>query len=183
MRPDRSAVDHLDVAVVCDRYGIHQQVPHTCFPPSHETVVAGGARAVSLRQVTPRCTRPKHPEDAVHTRRSSTRATPRGLLDRSGAMTRHSKSVKSYRLMPILSQHTSRYEHHRSPFGRSSRSIGRIKLFCRHVHSYKTFLPPGGSERLRVDIEPFGEVSKSWLIAQTTNGFRRIGFSRVDANM
>src|SRR5262245_14910187 len=38
------------------------------------------------------------------TRRSSTRGTPRGLLGRSGAITRHSKSVRSYRLMHMLNQ-------------------------------------------------------------------------------
>src|SRR5262249_34946720 len=38
------------------------------------------------------------------TRRSSTRGTPRGLLGRSGSITRHSKSVRSYRLMHMLNQ-------------------------------------------------------------------------------
>src|SRR5262245_52054488 len=38
------------------------------------------------------------------TRRSSTRGTPRGFLGRSGAITRHSKSVRSYRLMHMLNQ-------------------------------------------------------------------------------
>ena len=37
------------------------------------------------------------------TRRSSTRGTPCGLLGSSGSITRHSKSVRSYRLMPVLS--------------------------------------------------------------------------------
>src|SRR5262249_36524122 len=38
------------------------------------------------------------------TRRSSTRGTPRRLLGRSGAITRHSKSVRPYRLMHMLNQ-------------------------------------------------------------------------------
>ena len=36
------------------------------------------------------------------TRRSSTRGTPRGLLGKSGSITCHSKSVRSYRLMQSL---------------------------------------------------------------------------------
>src|SRR5690606_7948997 len=38
------------------------------------------------------------------TRRSSTRGTPLGLLGSSDSITRHSKSVRSYRLMPMLNQ-------------------------------------------------------------------------------
>src|SRR3546814_17899072 len=38
------------------------------------------------------------------TRLSSTRGTPRGLLGSSGSITHHSKSVRSYRLMPTLNQ-------------------------------------------------------------------------------
>jgi len=37
--------------------------------------------------------------ELISTRRSSTRGTPRGLLGSSGLITRHSKSVRSYRLM------------------------------------------------------------------------------------
>ena len=45
--------------------GVHHPIPHACFPPSNEAVAAGGARAVTLRQVAPRRTRTQHPEDAV----------------------------------------------------------------------------------------------------------------------
>ena len=62
---DGGAVDHLDVAVVRGGDGVHQPVPDTCLPPSHEAVVAGGAWAVALRQVAPRRTGSQHPEDAV----------------------------------------------------------------------------------------------------------------------
>ena len=65
MDPNGGAVDHLDVAVVRDGDGVHQPVPHARLPPSHEAVVTGGAWAIALRQVTPRCTRPQYPEDAV----------------------------------------------------------------------------------------------------------------------
>lgn len=59
------AVDHLDSAIVRGGDGIHQSVPHACLSPSHEAVVAGGARAVALGQVAPRRSRRQHPEDAV----------------------------------------------------------------------------------------------------------------------
>jgi hypothetical protein len=65
VRPDGSAVDHLDVAIVRGADGVHQPVPYARLSPSVEAVVAGGARAIALRQVTPRCTRAQHPEDAV----------------------------------------------------------------------------------------------------------------------
>src|SRR5215207_10662010 len=42
-------------------------------------------------------------------RRSSTRGTPRGLLGSSGSITRHSKSVRSYRLMQMLSQGSTQW--------------------------------------------------------------------------
>jgi hypothetical protein len=59
------AVDHLDVAIVRGSDGVHEAVPHACLSPPHEAVVAGGARAVALRQVTPRCAGTQHPEDAI----------------------------------------------------------------------------------------------------------------------
>src|SRR3954453_23697223 len=43
------------------------------------------------------------------TRRSSTRGTPRGLLGSSGSRTLHSKSVRSYRLMPMLNQGSTQW--------------------------------------------------------------------------
>lgn len=65
MGANGGAVDHLDVAIVRGGDGIHQPVPHACLPPSYEAVVAGGARAIALGQVTPRRTRAQPPEDAV----------------------------------------------------------------------------------------------------------------------
>lgn len=65
VRPDRGTVDHLDVAVVRCADGVHQSVPYARLPPSIEAVLAGGARAVTLRRVAPWRTRPQHPEDAV----------------------------------------------------------------------------------------------------------------------
>ena len=62
---DGGTVDHLNFAVVRGGDGVHQPVPHARFPPSHEAVVAGGARAIALGQVAPWRPGPKHPEDAV----------------------------------------------------------------------------------------------------------------------
>lgn len=59
------AVDHLDSAIVEDGDGVHQPVPYACLPPSREAIVARGARAVALGQVTPWRTGPQYPEDAV----------------------------------------------------------------------------------------------------------------------
>lgn len=51
VRPDRSASDHLNGAVLRSADGFHHPIPHIHLPPSHEAVVAGGARAVALLQV------------------------------------------------------------------------------------------------------------------------------------
>src|SRR6266542_5729751 len=52
--------------------------PHTpAPPPADESVVAGGVRAIAIRQITPWCAGAHHPEDAVedtsivHTRHAS----------------------------------------------------------------------------------------------------------------
>lgn len=65
MGANGSAVDHLDVAIVQGGDGVHHPIPHAGLPPSHEAVVAGGARTVAFGQVTPWRTRSKHPENAV----------------------------------------------------------------------------------------------------------------------
>jgi len=59
------AVDHLNVAVMGGRDGVHQPVPYVCLSPPHEAVIAGGAWTIALGQVAPWCTGPEHPEDAV----------------------------------------------------------------------------------------------------------------------
>ncbi len=65
MRPDRSAVDHLDLPVVGGAYRVHQAIPDARFPPANETVVAGRARTVALGQIAPWRTRAQDPKDAV----------------------------------------------------------------------------------------------------------------------
>lgn len=65
MGANGGTVDHLDLAVVRCADGVHQPIPHAHLPPSIEAVVAGGARAVALRQVAPGRTGAQHPENAV----------------------------------------------------------------------------------------------------------------------
>src|SRR5262249_50868263 len=65
MGTNGSAVDHLDVAVVCGGDGVHHPTPYTRLPPPHEAVVAGSARAVPLWQITPRRAGSQHPKNAV----------------------------------------------------------------------------------------------------------------------
>ena len=65
MGADGCAVDHLNVTIMCGGDGVHHPIPHSGLSPSHEAVVASGARAIAVRQVAPRCTGSQHPEDAV----------------------------------------------------------------------------------------------------------------------
>ncbi len=65
VRPDGSAVDHLDVAVIGDRDRIHHTIPKPGLPPSYKAVVAGGSRAIAFGQIAPRRTGSQHPKDAV----------------------------------------------------------------------------------------------------------------------
>ena len=97
-RPDDRAVDHLDVGIFSMRDGSQDPVPDARTSPSHEAVVAGRVRAVSLWPVAPRRSRPQHPKDAIQNRMSSKRGTPRGLQGRIGSMRRHSASVRALRI-------------------------------------------------------------------------------------
>lgn len=45
--------------------GVHHPIPDACFSPSDETIVAGGAWSVALRQITPRGAGAQHPKDTV----------------------------------------------------------------------------------------------------------------------
>jgi hypothetical protein len=75
-----------------------------------------GDRAKARRIVAPR-------RCPFRTRRSSTRGTPRGLFGSSGSITRHSKSVRSYRLILILNQNLARYGSGLSANAESARGI------------------------------------------------------------
>ena len=65
VRPDGSAVDHLDVTVMGGSDGVHHPVPDASFAPPYEAVVAGGAWAIALWEVAPWRAGTQHPEDAV----------------------------------------------------------------------------------------------------------------------
>jgi hypothetical protein len=65
MDANNRGVDHLHLTVMGFGDGIHEAVPHTCFPPSDKAIVARGSWAVSLWQIAPRRTGSQHPEDAV----------------------------------------------------------------------------------------------------------------------
>ena len=58
-------VDHLDIAVVGLRDGVHEPIPMAGLAPAVEAIVAGRVGAVALRQIAPRRARAQHPEDAV----------------------------------------------------------------------------------------------------------------------
>ena len=62
MNANNGGVDHLHCFMGFGD-GIHETVSHPCFSPSDEAAVAGCAKAIALRQVTPRSTRSKHPEE------------------------------------------------------------------------------------------------------------------------
>lgn len=65
MDANNGGVDHLHLAIMGFGDGVHEAVPHTCFPPSDEAVVTGGAWSTPLGQVAPWRTRSQHPENAV----------------------------------------------------------------------------------------------------------------------
>jgi hypothetical protein len=77
MGTDYRAVDHLHLSIVPMRDGSQDTIPDACATPTHEPFVAGGIGAVTLGQITPWCSRPQDPKDAVqdtpviHTRDTS----------------------------------------------------------------------------------------------------------------
>ena len=65
MDPDTGGVDYHDVAIVALGNLGQKAIPVSGLAPSHKAIVAGGMRAVALRNVGPGRARPKAPEDAV----------------------------------------------------------------------------------------------------------------------
>lgn len=55
----------MEVAIMCGRNGVHHPIPDPSLAPSHEAIVASGARAIEFRQVAPWRTGSQHPEDPV----------------------------------------------------------------------------------------------------------------------
>ena len=78
-------VYHLHGRVVSDGKCVHDPPPHSSPSPPDETVVAGGAWAVAIRQI-----RHGAPDLPLRTRQSSTRRTPRALFANIGLMAAHS---------------------------------------------------------------------------------------------
>ena len=62
---DTGRVDHDDVTIVGRRNGFEKPIPYPRFPPAHEAVVAGGRRAIALRDFRPGRARSKPPKDAI----------------------------------------------------------------------------------------------------------------------
>lgn len=65
MNADTGRVDHDDVTILGRRDGFEKPIPYSGFAPAHKAVVAGGRRAIALRNFRPGRTRSKPPEDAI----------------------------------------------------------------------------------------------------------------------
>jgi hypothetical protein len=83
-------VDHLDGRIVSGGKCVHNPSPYSGPSPPDETVVAGGAWAIAIRQIAPWCAGSQHQQMPLRTRRSSTRGTPRALFGNIGLMVAHS---------------------------------------------------------------------------------------------
>ncbi len=58
-------VDHLHRGIMCGGQCVHDACPDSCPPPTNEPIVAGRTRAIDVRKIAPRRTRPQYPEDAI----------------------------------------------------------------------------------------------------------------------
>src|SRR5271170_7808971 len=65
MYADNGCVDHLDCRIMRGSERSHDLSPDASPSPTNEAVVAGGVRAVAVREITPRRARPQDPKDAV----------------------------------------------------------------------------------------------------------------------
>lgn len=65
MRPDGSAVEHLDVAVIGGSDDIRHPIQNARDPPAHEAIVVSGARTISFGQVAPFSAGSQHLKDAI----------------------------------------------------------------------------------------------------------------------
>jgi hypothetical protein len=69
--------DHLDGRIMSGSKCVHDPLPYSGPSPPDETVVAGGAWTVTIRQIAPWCAGSQHPADTVegtsivHTRHAS----------------------------------------------------------------------------------------------------------------
>ena len=95
--PDGGTVDHHQFAVESLRDRRQKPIPHTCFAPANEAVVAGGVRTIALGNICPgaACAKaPQYPVDhsAIIDTRHAAWLVGKQRLDHN-----HSKSVSSKR--------------------------------------------------------------------------------------
>jgi hypothetical protein len=83
-------VYHLDGRIMSGGKCVHDPPPHSGPSPPDETVVAGGAWTVTIRQIAPWCAGSQHPADAVEDTSIVPRRTPRALFGNIGLMAAHS---------------------------------------------------------------------------------------------
>lgn len=102
MRPDSGIVDHLDVTAVYSAIASISRFQTPAFLPVHGAVVPGCSWPIALGRVAPWRPQTQHPEDAVQYTPviDTSVGTPLGFFGSTNAITRHSKSVRSVRLMP-----------------------------------------------------------------------------------
>jgi hypothetical protein len=97
MDPHDGAVDHLQLAVMSRRQGIHQAVPDTGLAPAIEAIVRRRIGAIALGQISPWRTCRSTQKMPFITRRSFFRLGPGHPRGSTGSMIIHSASVRSYR--------------------------------------------------------------------------------------
>lgn len=59
------AVDHLNLAVVSFRHGVHQAIPDASLSPAVEAIVGRRVRPISVGQIAPWRSGSQHPENPV----------------------------------------------------------------------------------------------------------------------
>ena len=74
-------VYHLDGRIMSGGKCVHDPPPHSGPSPPDETVVAGGAWAIAIRQIAPWCAGSQHPADAVEDTSIVPRRTPRAFCN------------------------------------------------------------------------------------------------------
>jgi hypothetical protein len=65
MHPHDGHVDHLDSSIMSGSKGVHDPAPYSGPSPPDETVVAGRAWTIAIRQIAPWRAGSQHPTDAV----------------------------------------------------------------------------------------------------------------------
>ena len=66
MNAHARTIDHLHLAAMRLRHGVHQPIPDARFAPAIEAIVGSRVRAITLRQIAPGRPSSQHPKNAVH---------------------------------------------------------------------------------------------------------------------